>query len=251
MKRKRVKWNGKSSCWKRERNGKWGVAESLKEEREKIAAERTALDAEFKRLFGKAVNPLTNKPIESAVDYLKAWEEQQRRDDEEERKAAGISNERFSQMVQNLPEYKQAMAQLELLKKEKDQLQKAHEEEYFNDALKEIQKMDPSIKSREELEKHASYPEVYDLVMKHGLTLEKAFKYANIDALSAKESAAAKQAAINQAKGKNHMEATGTGVAVDDNLADVPASTMAEYKKFYPNLTEAQIKVKYNELFKK
>ena len=212
----------------------------LEEERAKLAEERKAIDAEFKRLFGKAVDPKTNKPIESAMDYIRAFEEQQRRDDEEELRAAGITNERFAEMVRNLPEYKRAM-------EANERVRKADEERYFGEALKEIQKMDPSVKTREDLEKHESYKDVYDLVMNHGLTLERAFKYANADALSAKRSAAAQQAAVNQAKGKSHLEATQTGYATNQELIDMPESTMAEYRKFYPNLTDDQRKVKFSE----
>lgn len=206
----------------------------------KNAARNARIDAEFKRLFGNAVNPLTGKPITSAEEYIMAYAEQKRRDDEEELKAAGITNERFAEMVRNLPEFKQAM-------EANARMQKAEEERYFGEALKEIQKWDPSVKSREDLEKHASYPEVYDLVMNHGITLEKAFRYANMEALSAKNSAAAKQAAVNMAKGKDHLAATGAGVSSSKNLADVPASTMAVLKEFYPGLSEAELRAKYNE----
>ena len=206
----------------------------------KYAARNARIDAEFQRLFGNAVNPLTGKPITSAEEYIAAYAEQKRRDDEEELKAAGITNERFAEMVRNLPEFKQAM-------EANARMQKAEEERYFGEALKEIQKMEPSIKSREDLEKHPSYSEVYDLVMNHGITLEKAFKYANLEALSAKNSAAVKQAAVNQAKGKAHLEATGSGMASGKEMKEVPASTMADLKKFYPKLTEAELKAKYNE----
>lgn len=206
----------------------------------KYAARQAKIDAEFQRLFGGAVNPLTGKPITSAEEYIAAYAEQKRRDDEEELKAAGITNERFAEMVRNLPEFKQAM-------ENNARMQKAEEERYFGEALKEIQKLDPSVKTREDLEKHASYTEVYDLVMNHGITLEKAFRYANMEALSAKNSAAAKQAAVNQAKGKSHLEATGSGMANTKELKEVPAATMAELKKFYPKLTEAELKAKYNE----
>jgi hypothetical protein len=206
----------------------------------KYAARQAKIDAEFQRLFGGAVNPLTGKPITSAEEYIAAYAEQKRRDDEEELKAAGITNERFAEMVRNLPEFKQAM-------ENSARMQKAEEERYLGEALKEIQKLDPSVKTREDLEKHASYPEVYDLVMNHGITLEKAFRYANMEALSAKNSAAVKQAAVNQAKGKSHLVATGSGMSNTKELKEVPAATMAELTKFYPKLTEAELKAKYNE----
>ena len=204
------------------------------------AAEKAKVDAEFQRLFGGATNPLTGKPITSAEEYLAAYAEQRRRDDEEERKASGISPERFMEMVNNLPEIKRA-------KEAEEKIRKAEEQKYLTESLNEIQKLDPSIKTIEDLEKHKSYSEVYDLVMNHGLDLTKAFKYANADELSAKNMAAARQAAINQAKGKDHLAATGAGVASDKTLVDVPASTMKVLKRFYPNLSEAELKAKYNE----
>lgn len=205
------------------------------------AAKKAKVDAEFQRLFGGATNPLTGKPITSAEEYLAAYAEQRRRDDEEERKASGISPERFMEMVNNLPEVKRA-------KEAEERVRKVEEQKYLTESLSEIQKLDPSVKTMEDLEKHKSYSEVYDLVMNHGLDLTKAFKYANADELSARNVAAAKQAAINQAKGKDHLAATGAGVASDKNLVDVPASTMARLKAFYPTLSEAELKAKYNDL---
>jgi hypothetical protein len=77
-----------------------------------------------------------------------------------------------------------------------------------------------------------------------------AYKLANYSTLSAKNTAAAKQAAINQINGKNHLEATSNGRATNDEMADVPASLAATWKSMNPGLTEAEIKVKYNEFLK-
>ena len=210
----------------------------------KYEAQLAQANAEFKRLFGSYVNPETGKPIETAADYLAAFQAQQRQQRDAELRSKGIDPSIIEEAINNSPVVRHA-------EEMNRQFVQAEAQRQLESDLKEIRQIDPSIKSEADLINHPSYQKVYDLVSKNGLSVADAYKLANYSELSARKTAAVKQAAINQAKGKNHMETTGSGVASEDNLADVPASTMAEYKKFYPNLTEAQIKVKYNELFKK
>lgn len=208
--------------------------------RAKYESQNQRRNDRIRQLCGDYVNPVTGKPIETFDEYLDALEAQQKSAREEELRSKGVDPKMIEDMVNNSPVIRQAEQVLH-------QSAQIEAQRQFEADLKEVGKIDPSIKTEEDLMNHPSYPKVYELVSKNGLTLQDAYRLANYETLSAKNSAAVKQAAVNQAKGKNHLETTGTGSAVEDNLVDVPASTMAAYKQFYPDLTEQQLKVKYNE----
>ena len=204
-------------------------------------AETSRLNDRVKQICGNYVNPETGRPVETIAEYFDALEAQQRRERDEELRSKGVDPKIIEDMVNNSPVVRQANAVMQ-------QSLQAEAQRQLADDVKAVGEIDPSIKSVDDLMNHPSYAKVYDLVSKHGLSLPDAYKIANYSDLSAKNTAAVKQAAINQAKGKNHLEATGSGVAKTSELKEVPASTMTAYKQFYPNLTEEQIKVKYNEL---
>ena len=211
--------------------------------RAKYDAQTAQINAEFKRMFGAYKNPETGKPIESWQDYLAAMEAQNRQQREAELRDKGIDPNIINEMVNNSPVIRQANQVIQ-------QNVQMEAQRRLESDLKAVSEIDPTIKTMQDLLNHPSYGSVYEYVSKNGLSLPDAYRLANYKELSAKNNAAVKQAVINQTKGKSHMEATGTGVADNDNLAEVPASTMAAYKQFYPNLTEQQLKVKYNEFLK-
>ena len=211
--------------------------------RAKYEAQTAQINAEFKRLFGNYKNPETGKPIESWDEYIAAIEVQNRQQKEAELREKGIDPGFLNDLIENSPVIRQAKQVI-------DQNVQHEAQRQFENDLKELSKIDPAIKTAQDLFNHPSYGRVYELVSKNGLNLQDAYKLANYAELAAKSNAAVKQAAVNQAKGKTHMEATGTGIATNDNLVEVPAGMMATYKQFYPGLTEAEIKVKYNDYLK-
>jgi hypothetical protein len=82
------------------------------------------------------------------------------------------------------------------------------------------------------------------------MSLTEAFKLANFDALMKRGSAASKQAAINAAKGKEHMTPIG-GTAAPDGLAEIPREELSRWKEFFPNATAKELREKYNRVHKK
>ena len=197
----------------------------------------------IRQLCGDYVNPVTGKPIETFEEYLDALEAQQKSAREEELRSKGVDPKMIENMVNNSPVIKKAEQVLQ-------QSAQMEAQRQFEADLKDLGKIDPSIKTEEDLIKHPSYPKVYELVSKNGLTLQDAYRLANYDTLSAKNSAAVKQASLNQAKAKNHLEATGSGMASNDSLVDVPASLASTWKSMNPGISDSEIKKKYNELLK-
>lgn len=209
----------------------------------KYGAEIQKWNEAFKNEFGSFSNPKTGKPIEGVADYFEALRAQNELAREQELRSKGIDPRMIEEMVNNNPIVQKANEVIQ-------QNQQTEAQRQLEADLKAVSEMDPSIKTLEDLAKHPSYPRVYDFVAKNGLSVADAYYLANRSELSAKSNAAAKQAAINQVKGKNHLEATKAGVANNDNLAEVPASLAATWKMMNPDLTESQIQVKYNEFLK-
>jgi hypothetical protein len=210
----------------------------------KYGAEIQKLNERIRTICAGYTNPDTGKPIETVEDYLVAYEAQQRNARNEELRSKGIDPKIIEEMVSQTPDVQQAKAIIQQSRQEQAQRQ-------LEADVKAISEVDSSIKTVQDLVKHPSYQQVYNLVTQNGLSVFDAYKLANYDSLSAKSTAAAKQAAINQVNGKNHLEATGSGLSTNDEAVDVPASLMSAYKQGYPDLSEAEIKAKYNEFLKK
>lgn len=213
------------------------------EARAKYGAETQKYNERIRQMCAGKTHPDTGKPIETLEDYFDALEAQERNAMNEELRAKGIDPKLIEDMVNNSPVVRQANAVMQMNMQAEAQRQ-------LEEDIKVLSKIDPSIKTVNDLTSHSSYQQVFDLVSKHGLSLVDAYKLANYETLAAKSNAAAKQAAINQAKGKNHMEATGSGHSSNDELAEVPASLEATWKNMNPGLTESEIRVKYNEFLK-
>ncbi len=211
---------------------------SMRRKAEEDAEKR--LNGEFKRLFGNMQNPLTGKNIETYQDYLQAVEYQQKAAQNKMLEEKGIDPALIEQMINNSPAIRQAQQILE--ENSRTEAQRKLEED-----LKILSQFAPDIKSLADLENHASYAAVLGYVQ-GGLSLPDAFKLANFDSLSAKNSEAAKQAAINQAKSKNHMETTNGISAGSETLVPIPESVLSQWRRSYPDLTMEQLTKKYNSI---
>ena len=110
--------------------------------------------------------------------------------------------------------------------------------------LAEIHKMDPTINTVEDLLSMPSAKAFYDLVRKGNSFLD-AFRLANFDRLQTARAEAARQQAMNNARGKDHL--TGTGTPQGTGAATVPADEMRAFKLFNPTATEAEITAWYNK----
>lgn len=196
------------------------------------------VNSEFRRVFGDYTNPVTGQSISSWQDYLSAIEAQNRMAREQELISKGVDPKLIDEMVNNSPAMRQANMILQ-------NSMKAEAAQRFIEDLKEVSKIDPAIQSEADLQKLPCYPQIYEYVANHGLSLPEAFKLANYTAIRAKQTEAVKQAAVNLAKGKDHMGTT-QGVATNSTLVEVPTSTLSKMREFYPDLTDAQIKEKYN-----
>lgn len=206
------------------------------------AAERKAadIDAIYAKQFGAYSNPETGQPIRSAKDYADAMAAQERIRAREQLKENNIDPALIDNMIANSPVVRQAQEATNELNSYRAQKQ-------LDEDLKKILTFDNRFSSIEELKADPSMMEVAEYVVAHpGVRADEAYKIINYERLTSSNGAAAKQAAINSIKGKNHL-ATGAALNVDDNTEDIPAAQLQMYKDAFPDKTLKEIKSLYNK----
>ena len=192
------------------------------------------------------MNPYTKQPITTKEEY-----DAYRAQYDAEQKASvmqktGMSAAEMQRFISGLPEVRQAREAKAAADTAARQARQETARARVEEQLREIQAMDPAIKTLGDLAKTDNYPKLYDMVQR-GYSISDAYKLANYDQITARAAAASKQAAIN-AQGKQHLSATkprGT------EAASVPSGTMELYKFLNPGATEAEIQRHYNRVHRK
>lgn len=176
------------------------------------------------------VDPETGEEIKTLEDYRKM----------QQREAAGKD-----------PAAAKAIDEANAAKSEAD----AEKEKYtllegnkrLEDGLAEIQKLDPDIKSLDDVFASENHEKIYDLVMK-GVPLADAYKAANIGKITEKIQAAEAQRARNAINSKSHLK--GDGGSDKKPLAEVPRETLDYYHELFPSMSDAEIQKDYNKRMK-
>lgn len=214
-----------------------------------IAQARQEAQAQAQRTIDEAfrnaglTNPYTNQPITSKAEYDAYLERFQAEQRENIQKKSGMSQVQFSQFLNSLPEIRQAreaQAKAEQATRQaREQAAKANLEQQ----MKEISKMDPTIKGLGDLAKMANYQQFVDLV-KRGNTFTDAYKLANFDALTQRAAQASRQTAMQAAASKEHLTVT---TQRGQGAVTVPDEVKAEYRAFNPDATDEEIARHYNK----
>lgn len=211
-----------------------------------VKAAREEANREAQRVLDETIaslgieDPFLGKPIKTKAEYdayRAAAAEDQRK---QMLRRSGMSDQEYREFVDSLPEVQAAKAAAEAAKT-------AAAKQKVDEQLTEIAKMDPSVKTLQDLAKTENYRKVYDLV-KRGYDLEDAYKLANFDALRKTSAEASRQAAMNAAAGKAHMSATASrGVGA----VSVPSDVADMYRVFDPEISDAEIQKHYARYAKK
>ena len=221
-----------------EDNAKYAAARRQAESEFKARIDKQ--NADIKRRFGQYKNPITGKPVETLDDYLEALDAQQQKQSERMLEEKGISPDVIQQMINNNPVVREAQYM-----KEQYEMETANAK--LQEDIKAISKIDPSIKTVEDLLNSENYNQVFNYVSNNGLTIVDAFKLANSSRLAEMQAAAAKQATINSAKSKSHLETTkGVSGMANKAYAPIPSSILEKWKDAYPDLSMEQLTAKYN-----
>lgn len=183
------------------------------------------------------VNHYTGEPIRSQADY-DAFRSEQR----EERKRSvmtrmGWDQEDYDNFISGDPRVQEA-------ENLQAQAKKAQEAAMMNEELKLIRKMDPSVKTVDDLLNHPSIHRVMDRCRKNpNLPVHESFQLENMQAIMSNASSAGAQRTFNSVQGRSHMRTTqGRG----SGAMEVPAETMRLYRQLNPKATESEIRAHYN-----
>jgi hypothetical protein len=179
--------------------------------------------------FKGYINPYTEKPIETEQDY----EDYQKMYREDVLQQLGVSKDYIEKMIAENPVMKQAQAILETQNQQRAKIQ-------FDIKLAEISKLDPNIKTAEDLQKMPNIDEFNDYVLKKHYDMVDAFKLCNPDV----------KRKPSQAETKDHLIKLG-GQESGGVDREIPASELAYWKESFPNDKPAELRARYNRALKR
>ncbi len=241
--------DAKTTSQSREDNARFAAARR-KAEAERDAAVKRAHE-EAKQYARKQIadflqtanltNPYTGEPIRTPEEF----ETYKTRLSDEQKNTVmennGMSEEQFAAFMASRPEVQEAKR----AKEEAEAVIRAARERdakaKIDEQVKEITALNPAIQSLSDLTKLESYPEIYEKV-KRGYTILDAYRLANLADIENRAAQRAQQQTRNAERSKSHLEKTqtrGTGTV------EVPADVKAEYRLFYPDMTDADMQKHY------
>ena len=235
--------NGQSEEERREHAARRRQAEQQAAIQAAVEAERERmqqqLDAEREEFFRTAgvKNPYTGEPITN-MDEFREW---QRRHEEEtlqkELKSGKLTEETLSRLIDRNPTV-QALQEAQAAREQ--EAERARQEAFSQEVdrqMEEIRKLDPNIKEVGDLMTQPYRAEFYQAVGR-GLNFLDAFLLATRKQETQRTAEAAKQAAINNVRSKDHLRATSIGGRPG---ATVSGNEMKYFKLFNPKATEQEI----------
>ena len=196
------------------------------------------IDAQYAERFKGFTNPETGQPINSAQDYFNALDAQERLANKKALADKGLDPNLIERAVNNSPAIKAANLVLQEQRLKEVQT-------YLEKQVEEVGKLDPDIKSAADIERSERYPEVLRYVNENHLSVVDAYKLVYADKLVGNKTAAIKQQAINNAKSQQHLTPT-EGNTKGSDLKEVPSSIIDQWRNFFPDKTDAQIRELYN-----
>lgn len=199
-------------------------------ELERIAEESDTLRSQYGRLQGVLGEFGYEGSAEEIADAIEA---QNRQISPEQVRAEREAEEaRFQQALENHPIIQQTKRMMEQQEFERTQ-------NLFKSELADIQKLNPSIKSLEDL-KNIEHSDVFDSLLKGGMHINEAYKVV----------AKLGTTAPTKPNTKEHLIGVGGGDSTPDGLIEVPSGEMARLKNAFPEDTPQKIKERYNRILK-
>lgn len=197
----------------------------------------------------KKVDPYTNKPITTEAEYLAYEAESRRREREQEFKKAGINPETIEQMINEHPDVRAAKAAAEDARASKERYDRLAQQQVIKDELRKISKLDPNIRTPQDLMNHPRYGEIKQLVAEHNHSIAEAFELATQKDRDAENQIHSRANAAAVSNSKNHMVASNTSGNEAEEYT-VPPETLRSYRKAYPGLPDAELRKKFAKVQK-
>lgn len=198
------------------------------------AREEAAKQAQEELLKEQGIeNPYTNEMITSIEQYNQYKQMHAQKQHEQRLRDLDMDEDQYNQMVNDLPEVRQAREITESTRQAEMKAQVEAE-------IKQISQMNPSIQSVEDLVKDDKYDEIFKRIQTSNISLYDAYRLTHFDDISRRTG---RQQAINQA-GKSHMTST---VARGEGSVNVPGDVMSMFRQMVPNASDEQIAKFYNK----
>lgn len=172
-----------------------------------VEDERARTKGQMEAFFAKAgmKNTVTGKPI-TTLEEFDAWQaDYEAARLQKDLKAGKLTPEALRSAVEQTPAIQALKKQQEQRAAEDEQRRQAEAKARVDAELAEIHKLDPAINTVEDLLSMPDAKAFYDLVRKGNSFLD-AYRLANFDRLQAARAEAARQQAMNNARGKDHLD---------------------------------------------
>lgn len=211
-----------------------------------VAAEKARNEALVKDLFARAGlrNTVTGQPITTMEEFDSYQQQFAAAKLQQDLQAGKLTAESLNQAISQHPMVKKAEEVIRSTEEARRQQETQAAQARIDAQIAEIHALDPKINTVKDLLNMPNYQVFYGYVNK-GLSMTDAYYLANRQQLDAAKAEAAKQAALNNARGKDHLIAAGN--ARGSGAASVPADVMAMYRQFNPSASEAEIQANWNK----
>lgn len=215
------------------------VKKALQGEKDRAKEEMAAF---FKRAHLK--NTLTGEDITNMEEF-DAWEKAFSASKlQRELKEGKLTPESLEAAIAENPAVKRAQELIRQQEEASKEAEASAAKARVDAELLEIQKLDPEIRSVEDLLHMPTAKEFYALVQKGNSFLD-AFRLANYERLTARVAEAAKQQAQNLSRSKDHL--TATNGQRGGGAISVPPDELRLFREINPGASEADIQTYYNQ----
>lgn len=215
------------------------IDKAVQEEKDRAKGEMAAF---FKRAHLK--NTLTGEDITNMEEF-DAWEKAFSASRlQRELKEGKLTPESLEAAIAENPAVKRAQELIRQQEEASKEAEASAAKARVDAELLEIRKLDPDIRSVEDLLHMPTAKEFYALVQKGNSFLD-AFRLANYERLTARVAEAAKQQAQNLSRSKDHLTAT-TGQRGGGAIS-VPPDELRLFREINPGASEADIQTYYNQ----
>lgn len=206
--------------------------------------------AEMEVFFARAnlKNTFTGEPIRSIEEFDKWNNDFQASKIQRDLQAGKLTKEGLDAAISSHPVIRQAQQIVSKDAEAQKEREMADAKRRIDDEVQKIHQIDASINSLEDLF-NAPYGKEFYAMTQRGYSVTDAHYLLTKDTLEQAKLEAARQAGINSARSKDHLNATG-GARGSGNTT-VPKAELEMYRLFNPNATAAQIQEHYNKNNKK
>lgn len=208
------------------------------EARAKYEKEQSQRDAYFANLCKGRVNPETGMPITNEREYMEALNAQQRVNMQDELKNKGVDPSIIDRYIANSPEIQESKRMI-------SEMQSREASQQVQEDIKAIMGLDKSYESTDDLIASDAFQKALEKCrLTPGLRLPEAYKIVNFDNLRSAGVKAAKQQAVNEAKGKEHL-VTSPNAPTGKAAVEIPETDISKWQKMFPGKSRSDLNALY------